>query len=852
MTAKSAKNGGSALKRLKTSLKEAGIIGSTSRKNVSKRQKKKGNPKEVGKNDTKTKIDHINKTNPFELKITKTKHDVLGRKVKGVQGRPGLKRQIGIEKRKKTLLVEMENKNRVGGMIDRRFGENNPEISPEEKMLERFKREKQRQSKSTLFNLEDEDELTHYGQSLSLIDDFHEPDLALSDDEDEGIVGLNVCCLREPEHKKTKAEVMKEVIAKSKMHKYERQFEKEESERVRHELDNEIEEIRNLLIVPPKRPAESQELSSQKSVSDQVESEQNDKDNEYDRIVRELAFEKRARPTDRTKTEEEIALEEKEKLEKLERARKRRMQGLDSESEEENEKRKKQKRVPIADDLEDDYISDENDDKDLYGLGKGIGLADFAINGALLKKSSKSSREHGTIKVGGKKELAYIFPCPISLEELLEILDNVDDSEIPTVIHRIRVLHNIKLSPDNEEKLKKLFQVIIDYILHRVAQEVPIPTILVNKLVVHIFDLAHQFPETAGSYFIVKIAAMQNRLTKELSSMDDKSSKSPFPYFSELVLLKILSQIFPTSDFHHTVVTPTTLLMGQYLAQCPLLTGRDLVAGIFLCNLMHEFQTLAQRVCPEVLNFLNTALVLLAPKGAFASTKSIPGTFPISERLTIDLQIEDASNIKEIHPLKFSRLLGLKASKRNDIFNKDEFRVSALNAILYLVEKYSKLYSSTAAFIELFSATSKILSLYPIDRFSEIVKTKVVDMQGKLTRLQKFAHRNRKPLELHHHRPIPLPTYIPKFQEKFSIDKNYDPDRERARLNKLKAQYKKERKGAIRELRKDTQFIARHDLEKIREKDTAYKKKISGIMGILEVEQGEKKAYEKAKKYGKL
>lgn len=39
---------------------------------------------------------------------------------------------------------------------------------------------------------------------------------------------------------------------------------------------------------------------------------------EYDKIVRELAFEKRARPTNRTKSEEEIALEEKEKLERLE------------------------------------------------------------------------------------------------------------------------------------------------------------------------------------------------------------------------------------------------------------------------------------------------------------------------------------------------------------------------------------------------------------------------------------------------------------------------------------------------------------------------------------------------------
>jgi hypothetical protein len=39
-----------------------------------------------------------NQINPFELKVNKIKHDVLGKKIKGVQGKPGLKRQIGIEK----------------------------------------------------------------------------------------------------------------------------------------------------------------------------------------------------------------------------------------------------------------------------------------------------------------------------------------------------------------------------------------------------------------------------------------------------------------------------------------------------------------------------------------------------------------------------------------------------------------------------------------------------------------------------------------------------------------------------------------------------------------------------------
>ena len=52
-------------------------------------------------------------------------------------------------------------------------------------MLERFTRERQRASKGVSFNLEDEDELTHYGQSLSKLDDFDNVGLGLDDEEDE-------------------------------------------------------------------------------------------------------------------------------------------------------------------------------------------------------------------------------------------------------------------------------------------------------------------------------------------------------------------------------------------------------------------------------------------------------------------------------------------------------------------------------------------------------------------------------------------------------------------------------------------------------------------------------------------
>lgn len=58
-------------------------------------------------------------------------------------------------------------------------------MSLEERMLERFTRERQKSSKGVAFSLEEEDELTHYGQSLSKLDDFDNVGLGLDSEEDE-------------------------------------------------------------------------------------------------------------------------------------------------------------------------------------------------------------------------------------------------------------------------------------------------------------------------------------------------------------------------------------------------------------------------------------------------------------------------------------------------------------------------------------------------------------------------------------------------------------------------------------------------------------------------------------------
>lgn len=77
--------------------------------------------------------------------------------------------------------------------------------------------------------------------------------------------------------------------------------------------------------------------------------------------------------------------------------------------------------------------------------------------------------------------------------------------------------------------------------------------------------------------------------------------------------------------------------------------------------------------------------------------------------------------------------------------------------------------------------------------------------------------------------------------------RNRDPDHDRNEAAKLKAQVKQERKGAIRELRKDARFLASEQQKRQKEKDQAYNDRMKRVFGSLESERAEQKAMEKEK-----
>lgn len=122
-------------------------------------------------------------------------------------------------------------------------------------------------------------------------------------------------------------------------------------------------------------------------------------------------------------------------------------------------------------------------------------------------------------------------------------------------------------------------------------------------------------------------------------------------------------------------------------------------------------------------------------------------------------------------------------------------------------------------------------------------------IKNRLERQIKFCKekRTKTPLKMQQHRPIPIAQHLPKFEKAYSMDKHYDPDHERSQMHKLESQIKKEKKGALRELRKDNQFIAREKVKERKHKDDEYNKMVKGVMNILEGEQSEMKRLEREK-----
>ncbi|WPK27754.1 hypothetical protein PUMCH_005154 [Australozyma saopauloensis] len=799
---------GSQLKQLKASLAAKGLVGQTNGK--------KG--KKIAASDTrrdqaaKTRdLDEIRgEFNRFDTKVNRTKRDytivqggafvTAGKQ----QNNRSSRTNGGVEAAMRAEYeAEKKQRNRTGGMVDRRFGENNAKMTQEEKMLQRFTRE--RQLKSGAFSLGSDDEfgnddddanggftLTHSGRSLEFDSPLlgHLEEIPNYVDEDAVETG--------PARKKSKREVMAEIIAKSKFHRKERQkaFEKTQEEIM--DLDEEFGDVVGA-------------LRGQRTARPAAIVPKSQQDIEYDAKMRELTYDRRSVPADRTKTDEEIAQEHREKMQRLEQDRINRMTALRGDED-----------GADADDLDDDFWAG-SDDEEGQAIGEDGEEEDDEESGSQDEGSGESS---GRPK-SSRYQNAPVAKMPSNHAEFAEAVENMENSQVMDHIKTIGRVFHPRLAEGNKQKMDQFVAIIFEHILFLGQQSQPNAE-LIDDLIKLLRTMAEQYNELLVQTIRDIMKQVETRVVSQTVEKQD------------LVFFVALGYLFSASDHFHLVITPALILMNQFLSTCmaeeKTALPQRLGQGLVVCEILLRYQDFAKRFDPEVVRFVEKTLQWLLPEPTKISTTLSSG------RPRGHLNLDKSFKPKAVQGSLSILLLFV------DTKNSNQLKFELIARTVDVIDNCTSLWRDKSAAIEVLSSWQKLLQ--HTARYYGAFLPKLADNLSRHQKLLSNMQQSRKPLALQEHRKIAIKTFAPRFEENFNPDKkSYDPDRERQEVNKIKAQIKKEKKMGLKELRKQTRFGAIQQIEEKKQMYSDYHRKMANIVNsISTVEGAEKNQYEREKK----
>lgn len=182
---------------------------------------------------------------------------------------------------------------------------------------------------------------------------------------------------------------------------------------------------------------------------------------------------------------------------------------------------------------------------------------------------------------------------------------------------------------------------------------------------------------------------------------------------------------------------------------------------------------------------------------------------------------------------------------RGNVVSDDTTKLDTLAIVLNLLTAYATLHKDHQALNSMFAEALKVSHLVPWAQWPQC-------LQGFRTEFLSVFERDNPlvPLTLQAHKPVPIAQFDPDFQEFYSKHKS-EPDREKREQKKLKAEYKKEMKGAVRELRKDSRYIATVQQTAQTERDEERRLKVKSIHSDLSAQQGESNSAQREKEKAK-
>lgn len=554
------------------------------------------------------------KGNPFEARWTKT---VTARARREARDRPPGKNII----------------------LDRRIGEKDPTLPEADRYLFRLQRERtQRQKRAAKYNLQDDDEYatespTRGEEAAVLNEPDRLSDAPLDSDEDLEDGSDNLFTRKEGAHTRdrltdrehradananenpendeeaprTRREIMEQVVQKSKEYKAQRQWQKHETDEQTARLDTGLQEIMTLLqfeneMAPAEGPSVRLGSSLQKR---ELEGRGNKQSFQYESVYQMLASEKRALPTDRLPTEEEVARKERDRLVKMERLRKTRMQTIDEPDGAAGlHKEGKRRTGKGADDLDDSFEYGEDDEEEDSDDEDEEAAEESAYDTDPMGSASDFWKEFSADGIIARSEetveLPYAYTkCPASIQDLAELFKDTTAGQRGEIISRLRKCFALTLdSGRNRKRLNRLLQILLFW-LERVCElngeHIANARAETDVLLTHVHALGALFEKTVFAWARALIVKCERRLLNCWSIAD-------------VLVLRCVVRLFPSSDLRHSVMTPVCLLLSDALCVSRMVCVRDVALGVFVAQVLMEAFVGRCGYSPELVRFIGVVL----------------------------------------------------------------------------------------------------------------------------------------------------------------------------------------------------------------------------------------------------
>uniref|UniRef100_A0A182SDZ9 Nucleolar protein 14 n=1 Tax=Anopheles maculatus TaxID=74869 RepID=A0A182SDZ9_9DIPT len=786
----------------------------------------------------------VQKPNPFETVVMKSKHAVLNR---GAQSKhPGKLQRMSNEKRDQTLGKEFALLNKTNRFLDARANSKYAR-GPSKKV----------QAKE-MFNLN----LTHGGRTMHEIERFDDVPDGVDDDEDEDGM-LQESFTRETHFgggsddegpARDRKTVIEEMIAESKRQKSERQQENDELYDMRQRLDD---ELKNLM------PQFNEHIRKDND---------RPKPDDYDRALREMIFEPRGVPTEKLKSIDEAATEQKRR-EVLEREKQERMQALPAKATSVN-------RPVSADALCDEYVVEDvgNDDgeDEVYGQANGTGEHDESEENGSEEGSDddtdgsdvdslsdlKAATQHPSddepeseaepepepvpekeiapkpkppVKTAPKeaKPVLRVVDVPREYEQFVEMLEDKSVDErinlVASMVHTLKQKNFL-----HKSRWSVLFAYILNYVSDRFTRTASIGDEFqtLHQLTPLLHDIAATDPSGIGQVFH---SVLEEKYT------DYKNRPRRYPDLSTLVLLKLVPLLFSASDRRHSIVTPALVFVGEILTRCQVRNRRDISRGLLLVTVALECVEHSKRFLPSTIAFLTGVLDQACPKESLSPITTIVQPFKLTSSLLLSETENDTSTADELQ-LTAQDLLLTQITP--------SFKVRAVACTVSLVAALCKQLENVAAVSTIAKQFLQPLTIiqkrsYPstVQELLQQTKSAMTEVSNQPLAYLVQAEKKPKPLRLLE------PKINPIYEDIRRRPKTAIPIREQRR--KIQQKIKKVTRGAKREIRLDNEYIAKLQHKRRMESDRERQQKVRQIFSHASSQQAELNSLDRRAKYRK-